>query len=126
MKINVTDDISAGDDVELSCEVTGPSLPIFEWRNGSQTLSLSSRVRIETNNKVSKMFIRKTEKSDSGIYSCLARFVKTFHESRFSKDIVRNCIVYMITIHFSLNLCVLAKVLTTLIELYPSKLKHLR
>ena len=65
----------AGYELELNCEVVGPSLPIFEWRNGSKTLSLSSRVRVETKNKVSRLFVRKSVKSDSGMYSCIVTCV---------------------------------------------------
>ena len=63
----------AGDTLEITCTVTGPSLPSFEWRNGSMILSLSTRVKIENNDKVSKLSVRKTAKSDSGYYHCIAR-----------------------------------------------------
>ncbi len=63
----------AGDMLEITCTVIGPSLPSFEWRNGSVMLSLSTRVKIENNDKVSKLFVRKTVKSDSGDYHCIAR-----------------------------------------------------
>ena len=63
----------AGDMLEITCTVTGPSLPSFEWRNNSMILSLSTRVKIENNDKVSKLSVRKTAKSDSGDYYCIAR-----------------------------------------------------
>ena len=65
----------AGNTLEITCTITGPSLPSFEWRNGSMILSLSARVKIENNDKVSKLFVRKTAKSDSGYYHCIARLV---------------------------------------------------
>ena len=63
----------AGDLLEITCTVTGPSLPSFEWRNNSMILSLSTRVKIENNDNVSKLFVRKTAKPDSGNYYCIAR-----------------------------------------------------
>ncbi|CAB4005878.1 adhesion G -coupled receptor L3-like [Paramuricea clavata] len=62
----------AGGMLEITCTVTGPSLPTFEWRNNSMILSLSTRVKIENNDKVSKLFVRKTAKPDSGDYYCIA------------------------------------------------------
>jgi hypothetical protein len=63
----------AGDLLEITCTVTGPSLPSFEWRKNNMTLSLSTRVKIENNDKVSNLLVRKTAKSDSGDYYCIAR-----------------------------------------------------
>ena len=63
----------AGDELEITCTVTGPSLPSFEWRNGSVILSRSTRVKIENNNQVSKLSVRKTAKADAGAYHCIAR-----------------------------------------------------
>jgi hypothetical protein len=63
----------AGGMLEITCTVTGPSLPSFEWRNNSMILSLSTRVKIENNDKVSKLSVRKTAKSDSADYYCIAR-----------------------------------------------------
>ncbi|CAB4007669.1 fibrillin-2-like isoform X48, partial [Paramuricea clavata] len=63
---------NAGDMLEITCTVSGPSLPSFEWRNGSMILSLSTRVKIENNDQVSKLFVRNTAKSDSGDYHCIA------------------------------------------------------
>ena len=63
----------SGNTLEITCTITGPSLPSFEWRNGSMILSLSTRIKIENNDKVSKLFVRKTVKSDSGTYYCIAR-----------------------------------------------------
>jgi hypothetical protein len=63
----------AGDMLEITCTVTGPSLPSFEWRKNNMILSLSTRVKIENNDKVSKLFVRKTAKPDSGNYYCIAR-----------------------------------------------------
>ena len=63
----------AGDTLKITCKTTGPSLPSFEWRNGSVILSLSTRVKIENNDQVSNLFVRKTAKSDSGDYYCIAR-----------------------------------------------------
>ncbi|CAB4021378.1 CAVP-target [Paramuricea clavata] len=63
---------NAGDMLEITCTISGPSLPSFEWRNGSMILSLSTRVKIENNDKVSKLFVRKTAESDSADYYCIA------------------------------------------------------
>ena len=63
----------AGDLLEITCSVSGPSRPTFEWRNGSMVLSLSTRIKIETTDKLSKLSVRKTAKSDSGVYYCTAR-----------------------------------------------------
>ena len=65
----------AGDLLEITCTITGPSLPSFEWRNESKILSLTTRVKIENNDQVSKLSVRKTAKSDSGSYHCIARLV---------------------------------------------------
>ena len=65
----------AGDLLEITCNITGPSLPSFEWRNESKILSLTTRVKIENNDQVSKLSVRKTTKSDSGSYHCIARLV---------------------------------------------------
>ncbi|CAB4005879.1 adhesion G -coupled receptor L3-like, partial [Paramuricea clavata] len=62
----------AGGMLEITCTVTGPSLPSFEWRKNNMILSLSTRVKIENNDKVSKLFVRKTAKPDSGNYYCIA------------------------------------------------------
>ncbi|CAB4010984.1 Brain-specific angiogenesis inhibitor 3, partial [Paramuricea clavata] len=62
----------AGDLLKITCNVTGPSLPSFEWRKNNMILSLSTRVKIENNDQVSKLFVRKTAKSDSGDYYCIA------------------------------------------------------
>ena len=66
-------EVNAGDMLEITCTVSGPSLPSFEWRNGSMILFLSTRVKIENNDQVSKLFVRNTAKSDSGDYYCIAR-----------------------------------------------------
>ncbi|XP_046858696.1 uncharacterized protein LOC124452154 [Xenia sp. Carnegie-2017] len=63
----------AGDLLEIKCWVSGPLFPIFKWKMGSLILSRSTRVKIETNRKISKLFVRKTMKSDSGVYFCTAR-----------------------------------------------------
>ena len=62
----------AGDLLEITCTISGPSFPSFEWRNGSNILSLTTRVKIENNNQVSKLSVRRTAKSDSGSYHCIA------------------------------------------------------
>ena len=62
-----------GDLLEITCSVAGPSLPSFMWKNGSEILSLSPRVKIETNENVSKVFIRKFSTADAGYYVCVAR-----------------------------------------------------
>ncbi|CAB3985460.1 fibrillin-2 isoform X2 [Paramuricea clavata] len=62
----------AGDMLEITCTITGPSLLSFEWRKNNMILSLSTRVKIENNDQVSKLFVRKTAKSDSGNYYCIA------------------------------------------------------
>jgi hypothetical protein len=59
--------------LKITCNVTGPSLPSFGWRKNNMILSLSTRVRIENKDQVSKLFVRKTTKSDSGDYYCIAR-----------------------------------------------------
>ena len=63
----------AGDLLMITCSVSGPSLPSIEWKNASETLSLSTRVKIETNDKVSNLFVRKTSKSDASDYHCIVR-----------------------------------------------------
>jgi hypothetical protein len=63
----------AGDTLEITCTITGPSLLSFERRNNNMILSLSARVKIENNDQVSKLFVHKTVKSDSGDYYCIAR-----------------------------------------------------
>ncbi|CAB4033762.1 mucin-17, partial [Paramuricea clavata] len=41
----------AGDLLKITCNITGPSLPSFEWRKNNMILSLSTRVKIEDNDQ---------------------------------------------------------------------------
>ncbi|XP_046863918.1 neurogenic locus notch homolog protein 1-like isoform X8 [Xenia sp. Carnegie-2017] len=63
----------AGGLLQITCRFNGPSTPSFVWKNGSQLLSFSERIKIETNGKISNLFVRKTLKTDSGFYHCIAR-----------------------------------------------------
>ncbi|XP_028416365.1 obscurin-like protein 1 [Dendronephthya gigantea] len=60
-----------GDTLEISCNISGPFLPIFQWEKDDTVLSFSSRVKIENDNQGSRLFVRKTGKSDSGEYYCI-------------------------------------------------------
>ena len=71
--MDVEYNVYAGDMLVITCNVTGPSLPSFEWRKINTILSLSTRVKIENNDQVSKLSVRKAAKSDSGDYYCIAR-----------------------------------------------------
>ncbi|XP_046857298.1 neurogenic locus notch homolog protein 1-like isoform X3 [Xenia sp. Carnegie-2017] len=57
----------------ITCTVDGSSSPNFLWKNGSLVLSHSSNVKMETKDKVSKLFVRNTTPFDSGVYHCIAR-----------------------------------------------------
>ncbi|XP_028402439.1 uncharacterized protein LOC114525371 isoform X2 [Dendronephthya gigantea] len=71
IKMEVKYSGEAGKLLEITCTVSGPSLPSFEWRHNDTILSLSDRVKIETNDKVSILSVRQTKKSDSGTYYCI-------------------------------------------------------
>lgn len=62
--------------VTLSCELSKPSLAV-EWRRGQELLKSNFKYQIKNRNSVMELTIKNTQLTDSGVYSCSYRDVKT-------------------------------------------------
>jgi len=64
--------VAAGEQVELSCEVTGLPRPQITWMHNTQELGLEEQAQTEILPSGS-LLIRSADTSDMGIYQCIAR-----------------------------------------------------
>nr|NP_523891.2 peroxidasin, isoform A [Drosophila melanogaster]NP_995975.1 peroxidasin, isoform E [Drosophila melanogaster]NP_995976.1 peroxidasin, isoform D [Drosophila melanogaster]NP_995977.1 peroxidasin, isoform C [Drosophila melanogaster]Q9VZZ4.1 RecName: Full=Peroxidasin; Flags: Precursor [Drosophila melanogaster]AOQ10577.1 Pxn-RA [synthetic construct]AAF47668.1 peroxidasin, isoform A [Drosophila melanogaster]AAS64946.1 peroxidasin, isoform C [Drosophila melanogaster]AAS64947.1 peroxidasin, isofo len=64
--------VAAGEQVELSCEVTGLPRPQITWMHNTQELGLEEQAQAEILPSGS-LLIRSADTSDMGIYQCIAR-----------------------------------------------------
>ena len=66
----------SGTTMKIVCSAIGPSALSFSWTKEHVTLQPSYRVKIEVNSNSSTLFIRNTDRVDTGNYTCKIRYDK--------------------------------------------------
>lgn len=72
----VNQEVEEGEGVMLSCMLSKPGVPV-EWRKDNEVLSSGQTYQMLQKDATMELFIRKGQKEDSGVYSCVCGDQKT-------------------------------------------------
>ncbi|XP_063057570.1 obscurin isoform X3 [Engraulis encrasicolus] len=69
-------ELEEGNSLTLSCTLSKTGIPV-EWRKGDEVLSPGDTYHITQKDATMELFIKKAQKEDSGVYSCVCGDLKT-------------------------------------------------
>ncbi|XP_041913572.1 obscurin isoform X1 [Alosa sapidissima] len=69
-------EVEEGNSITLSCMLSKPGIPV-EWRKGDEVLKSGQTYQIIQKDATMELFIKKAQKEDSGVYSCVCGDQKT-------------------------------------------------